>query len=92
LVSGCYSSELFRYPQVSFLALYWIADVKQKAQWFNVLRSVGTNMLLCQLTPYFLYRIFTLTYFYFRMRSLLLVLVLPNHFVCPVLCDDYRAV
>lgn len=50
---------------LAFLAVYWIADVKRKAQWFNIVKPAGTNTLLCYLIPYFLYAIFTLTHFHF---------------------------
>jgi hypothetical protein len=50
---------------LAFLAVYWIADVKRRAQWFNVVKPAGTNTLLCYLIPYFLYAIFTMTHFRF---------------------------
>lgn len=40
---------------LSFLAVYWLADVRQKASWFQVVKPAGTNTLLCYLIPYFLY-------------------------------------
>lgn len=48
---------------LAFLAVYWLADVKRKAHWFNILRPAGTNTLLCYLIPYFMYAIFTATHF-----------------------------
>jgi predicted acyltransferase len=40
---------------LAFTAVYWIADVKRKANWFNFIRPAGTDTLLCYLIPYFLY-------------------------------------
>lgn len=42
---------------LAFLAIYWLADVKRKANWFNVIRPAGTDTLLCYLIPYFMYAI-----------------------------------
>ncbi|CAN5297528.1 lpg1661 family Dot/Icm T4SS effector [soil metagenome] len=44
---------------LAFAAIYWIADVKKKAGWFQIIRPAGTDTLLCYLIPYFLYAIFT---------------------------------
>lgn len=44
---------------LAFTAIYWIADVKKKAGWFQIIRPAGTDTLLCYLIPYFLYAIFT---------------------------------
>lgn len=38
----------------AFLIIYWIADVKGKSNWFNIVRPAGTDTLLCYLMPYFL--------------------------------------
>lgn len=43
---------------LTFLIVYWIADVKQKAKWFKIIKPAGTDTLLCYLIPYFLYAIF----------------------------------
>jgi predicted acyltransferase len=40
---------------LAFLAVYWLVDVKGKANWFNVIRPAGTDTLLCYLIPYFAY-------------------------------------
>jgi heparan-alpha-glucosaminide N-acetyltransferase len=40
---------------LGFLAVYWIADVNRKEQWFSMIRPAGTATLLCYLTPYFPY-------------------------------------
>ncbi len=42
---------------LAFTLLYWIADVKRKANWFSIIRPAGTDTLLCYLIPYFLYAI-----------------------------------
>ncbi|MEJ7588763.1 MAG: DUF5009 domain-containing protein [Ferruginibacter sp.] len=40
---------------LAFTMVYWIADVKGKSCWFNIVRPAGTDTLLCYLIPYFLY-------------------------------------
>ncbi|WP_411274140.1 DUF5009 domain-containing protein [Daejeonella sp.] len=37
----------------TFVIIYWIADVKGKSNWFNLIRPAGTDTLLCYLMPYF---------------------------------------
>ena len=49
---------------LTFTAIYWIADVKRKANWFNIIRPAGTDTLLCYLIPYFLYAIISATKFH----------------------------
>ena len=49
---------------LTFMAIYWIADVKRKANWFNFIRPAGTDTLLCYLIPYFLYAIISSTKFH----------------------------
>jgi len=49
---------------LAFLVVYWIADVKQKAEWFKIVRPAGTDTLLCYLVPYFVYAILMATYFH----------------------------
>lgn len=45
----------------AFLIIYWLADIKGKAAWFNIIKPAGTDTLLCYLMPYFvgflLYRV-----------------------------------
>jgi predicted acyltransferase len=43
---------------IGLVAVYWLTDVKRKANWFNFIRPAGTDTLLCYLIPYFLYAIF----------------------------------
>ena len=40
---------------LAFIIIYWIADVKGKANWFSIIRPAGTDTLLCYLIPYFAY-------------------------------------
>jgi heparan-alpha-glucosaminide N-acetyltransferase len=42
---------------LTFILIYWIADMKGKAHTFNFIRPAGTNTLLCYLIPYFAYAI-----------------------------------
>jgi heparan-alpha-glucosaminide N-acetyltransferase len=44
---------------LAFTAIYWIADVYQKASWFNFIKPAGTDTLLCYLIPYFAYALTT---------------------------------
>lgn len=38
-----------------FIIIYWLADVKHKANWFNFIKPAGTDALLCYLLPYYAY-------------------------------------
>ncbi len=40
---------------LAFVIIYWMADLKGKANWFNFIKPAGTNTLLCYLIPYFAY-------------------------------------
>lgn len=40
---------------VTFIFIFWLADIKGKAHWFNFIKPAGTNTLLCYLVPYFVY-------------------------------------
>ncbi len=40
---------------LTFLVVYWIADVYKKENWFSIIRPAGTGTLLCYLIPYFAY-------------------------------------
>lgn len=40
---------------LAFIIIYWIADVKGKANWFAIIKPAGTATLLCYLIPYFAY-------------------------------------
>lgn len=40
---------------LAFVAVYWIADVKGKSDWFRLIKPAGTDTLLTYLIPYFVY-------------------------------------
>lgn len=40
---------------IALLIIYWVADVKAKANWFAFIKPAGTDTLLCYLVPYFVY-------------------------------------
>ena len=40
---------------LAFLAIYWVADVYKKDNWFNIVKPAGVATLLCYLIPYFAY-------------------------------------
>ncbi|MBK5279189.1 MAG: DUF5009 domain-containing protein [Bacteroidia bacterium] len=40
---------------MAFIAIYWVADVMGKANWFAIIKPAGTDTLLCYLIPYFAY-------------------------------------
>lgn len=40
---------------LGFVGIYWLADLRQKSNWFNFLKPAGYNTLLCYLIPYFSY-------------------------------------
>jgi heparan-alpha-glucosaminide N-acetyltransferase len=48
---------------IMFTAIYWLADVNKKANWFNIIKPAGTDTLLCYLIPYFVYSILQVTHF-----------------------------
>lgn len=43
-----------------FLIIYWIADMKEKAKWFTIIKPAGTNTLTCYMLPYFAYAVVVL--------------------------------
>ena len=49
---------------IAFTAIYWLADVKRKANWFNIIKPAGTDTLLCYLVPYFVYSILQAAHFH----------------------------
>ncbi|MEP7374016.1 MAG: DUF5009 domain-containing protein [Chitinophagaceae bacterium] len=49
---------------VTFMVIYWIADVKGKAGWFKFIKPAGTDTLLCYLVPYFVYAILHAIHFH----------------------------
>lgn len=71
---------------LAFLAVYWIADVKQKAGWFNIIRPAGTDTLLCYLIPYFLYAIMSVTNFHWPEAIITGGIGLGKSFLFAILC------
>ncbi|MEP6949375.1 MAG: DUF5009 domain-containing protein, partial [Ginsengibacter sp.] len=49
---------------LAFTAIYWLADVYKKANWFNIIKPAGTDTLLCYLMPYFVYSILSAAHFH----------------------------
>ena len=42
---------------VTFMSIFWISDVRNKSNLFDLIKPAGTNTLLCYLIPYFAYAI-----------------------------------
>jgi heparan-alpha-glucosaminide N-acetyltransferase len=51
------------YTILAFIGIYWLADLKGKARWFNFIKPAGTDTLLCYLMPHFAYAIIVLSGF-----------------------------
>ena len=45
---------------IVFMIIYWLSDLKAKANWFTIIKPAGNNTLLCYLLPYFAYAIVVL--------------------------------
>lgn len=43
-----------------YIFTYWLADMKGKAGWFDIIKPAGTATLTCYLIPYLLYAVFIL--------------------------------
>ena len=71
---------------LAFLAVYWLADVKKKAGWFNFIRPAGTDTLLCYLIPYFLYALITATHFHYPEWMITGAVGLLKSFLLALLC------
>lgn len=69
-----------------FILIYWIADVKGKANWFKFIKPGGTDTLLCYLIPFFAYAIVTLTGISWPEFMLTGMLGLLKSFVFALLC------
>ncbi len=50
---------------IVFALLVFIVDVKQKADWFTIIKPAGTSTLTCYLIPYFLYSFLELVHFHY---------------------------
>ncbi len=40
---------------IAFTVIYWIADLQDKKDWFNIIKPAGTDTLLTYLMPYFVH-------------------------------------
>lgn len=45
---------------LAYIFIYWLADMKGKAGWFDIIKPAGTATLTCYLVPYLLYSLFSL--------------------------------
>jgi heparan-alpha-glucosaminide N-acetyltransferase len=50
---------------LAFIFIYWLADVKGQAHWFDIIKPAGTNTLMCYLLPYFAYTLPTILSIHF---------------------------
>ncbi len=48
-----------------YVVTVYLIDVKQKKEWFNVIKPAGTVTLVCYLIPYILYSLFEIFHFHF---------------------------
>jgi heparan-alpha-glucosaminide N-acetyltransferase len=48
-----------------FAFLIYLIDVRQKKDWFKLIKPAGTSTLTCYLIPYLLYSVFSLVHFHF---------------------------
>ena len=71
---------------LAFTAIYWLADVKGKGQWFSFIKPAGTDTLLCYLIPYFAYA--TTAFLGIRLPDVLLIggIGLLKSFLFALLC------
>ena len=46
-----------------FALMIWLVDVKEKQNWFNIIKPAGTSTLTCYLIPYLMVAVFTLVNF-----------------------------
>lgn len=70
----------------SFVIIYWIADVKGKANWFGFIRPAGTDTLLCYLVPYLLYASFRVIGFRFPPEVLIGLIGLCKSMLLALVC------
>lgn len=71
---------------LSFLIIYWLADVKGKANWFKFIKPAGTDTLLCYLIPYLLYAFIRLIGFRFPAEVLIGIVGLSKSMLLALLC------
>ncbi len=50
---------------LALIALIYLADKKEKGNWFDVIKPAGTSTLTCYLIPYLLYSIYNLFHFHY---------------------------
>lgn len=70
----------------TFILVYWLADIKGKANWFDVIKPAGTNTLLCYLIPYFSYAVVRLVGIHWPALMLDGVVGLIKSFAFALLC------
>lgn len=71
---------------VTFVAIYWLADLRKKAHWFNFIKPAGTDTLLCYLMPYFAYAGVSLLGIHWPELMLTGVVGLLKSFIFALLC------
>jgi hypothetical protein len=71
---------------LTFIAVYWLADVKGKSGWFKIIRPAGTDTLLCYLIPYFVYAILRATHFHWPEPIITGGVGLLKSFLLAILC------
>lgn len=49
----------------AFILIIYLVDVKQKKDWFNIIKPAGTVTLVCYLIPYILYSLFEIIHFHY---------------------------
>jgi heparan-alpha-glucosaminide N-acetyltransferase len=71
---------------LTFMVIYYIADMRKKAQLFNFIRPAGTDTLLCYLIPYFSYALVNLLGIHWPEFMLTGIVGLIKSFVFALLC------
>jgi predicted acyltransferase len=71
---------------LTFVVVYWIADVRGKAKWFNIIKPAGTDTLLCYLIPYFVYSLLRAVHFHWPDPIITGGVGLLKSFLLAILC------
>ena len=71
---------------LAFVGIYWLADRKKKANWFNFVKPAGYNTLLCYLIPYFAYAFMSLSGLHLPDVMLVGIIGLLKSFLFALLC------
>lgn len=50
---------------LTYVVIYWLIDIKEKAWWFNIIKPAGTATLTCYLVSYLFYALLSLSGFKF---------------------------